>query len=292
MPIIKAAPQDSRRASFGSGRDAQFATRWSWLPAGMRTRICTRTTSRPKLSRARRRRDTLPPHFRPAAAEPWRQGRNSREGLPMIRATLSCACVVAVSVVSNVPARADKPINLEARFAQGVMKGGEKQRNYLRVGLNGCERPADRAHAGQRRLRDRPFRLDAGHAHRAGARGGRGRDPPARQERHRVGRDLRRQDRRPGAGAAGRRPCRLHRPHPADHRPRLDRDPRRRHRGRAAGAAEFRPAPPQPRGAAVGRPGQCRAAPARGFRQARPRAAAAGNLGRAPSGSACSTTRT
>ncbi len=59
----------------------------------------------------------------------------------MIRATLSCACVVAVSVVSNIPARADKPINLEARFAQGVMKGGEKQRNYLRVGLNGCERP-------------------------------------------------------------------------------------------------------------------------------------------------------
>ena len=59
----------------------------------------------------------------------------------MIRATLSCACVVAVSVVSSVPASADKPINLEARFAQGVMKGGEKQRNYLRVGLNGCERP-------------------------------------------------------------------------------------------------------------------------------------------------------
>jgi Ca-activated chloride channel family protein len=63
----------------------------------------------------------------------------------MIRATLSCACVVAVSVLSNVPAFADKPINLEARFAQGVMKGGEKQRNYLRVGLNGCERrPAER----------------------------------------------------------------------------------------------------------------------------------------------------
>ena len=61
----------------------------------------------------------------------------------MIRATLSCACVVAVAVVSNVPARADKPINLEARFAQAVMKGGEKQRNYLRVGLNGCERPAE-----------------------------------------------------------------------------------------------------------------------------------------------------
>ena len=61
------------------------------------------------------------------------------------RATLSCACLVAIAAVSNVPAHAEKPINLEARFAQGVMKGGEKQRNYLRVGLNGCERqPTER----------------------------------------------------------------------------------------------------------------------------------------------------
>jgi Ca-activated chloride channel family protein len=61
------------------------------------------------------------------------------------RATLSCACLVAIAAVANVPARAEKPINLEARFAQGVMKGGEKQRNYLRVGLNGCERqPTER----------------------------------------------------------------------------------------------------------------------------------------------------
>ena len=63
----------------------------------------------------------------------------------MIRATLSCACVVAIAAVSSVPARADKPINLEARFAQTVMKGGEKQRNYLRIALNGCERrPSER----------------------------------------------------------------------------------------------------------------------------------------------------
>jgi Ca-activated chloride channel family protein len=61
------------------------------------------------------------------------------------RATLSCACFVAIAAVSNVPARAEKPINLEARFAQGVMKSGEKQRNYLRVGLHGCERqPTER----------------------------------------------------------------------------------------------------------------------------------------------------
>jgi Ca-activated chloride channel homolog len=61
------------------------------------------------------------------------------------RATLSCACLVAIAAISNAPAHAEKPINLEARFAQGVMKGGEKQRNYLRVGLNGCERqPTER----------------------------------------------------------------------------------------------------------------------------------------------------
>ena len=68
----------------------------------------------------------------------------------MIRATLSCTCVVAIAVLSSVPARADKPINLEARFAQpvmkaAVMKGGPAQRNYLRIGLNGCERqPTER----------------------------------------------------------------------------------------------------------------------------------------------------
>jgi Ca-activated chloride channel family protein len=68
----------------------------------------------------------------------------------MIRATLSCACVVAAAFFTNTllstgPARADTPIHLQARFAQGVMKGGEAQRNYLRIGLNGCERkPTER----------------------------------------------------------------------------------------------------------------------------------------------------
>jgi Ca-activated chloride channel homolog len=63
----------------------------------------------------------------------------------MIRTTLSCACVAVIAALSNGPARAEKPINLEARFAQAVMKGGEAQRNYLRVALNGCERqPTER----------------------------------------------------------------------------------------------------------------------------------------------------
>ena len=36
-------------------------------------------------------------------------------------------------------AAADKPVTLEARLAQPVMKTGETQKNYLRVALNGCE---------------------------------------------------------------------------------------------------------------------------------------------------------
>ncbi len=34
---------------------------------------------------------------------------------------------------------ADKPITLDARLAQPVMLAGEKQRNFLRIGLNGCK---------------------------------------------------------------------------------------------------------------------------------------------------------
>src|SRR5215475_8232949 len=34
---------------------------------------------------------------------------------------------------------ADKPVTLEAKLAQPVMKAGETQKNYLRVALNGCE---------------------------------------------------------------------------------------------------------------------------------------------------------
>jgi Ca-activated chloride channel family protein len=59
----------------------------------------------------------------------------------MIRAISSCACVLSVVLASAVPARADKPMALEARLAQAVMKVGAAQRNYLRIALNGCERP-------------------------------------------------------------------------------------------------------------------------------------------------------
>jgi Ca-activated chloride channel family protein len=42
-------------------------------------------------------------------------------------------------VLSTSFALADKPMTLEARLANAVMKSGEKQHNYLRIALNGCE---------------------------------------------------------------------------------------------------------------------------------------------------------
>ena len=131
-----------------------------------------RTTSRPKLSRTWRRRDTLPPHFRPAVAEPWAAGADSREGLPMIRATLSCACVVAVfcSVQRSSPCRQahhspspSRPTGDEGRPDATQLPARRPQR------LRAAPR---RAHARQRRVRDRPLRLDGRHTHRAGTRGG------------------------------------------------------------------------------------------------------------------------
>jgi Ca-activated chloride channel family protein len=63
----------------------------------------------------------------------------------MVRAiapyALAAACIVSIATLSNTPARADKPMELSARFAQAVMTAGQKQRNYLRVALNGCQRP-------------------------------------------------------------------------------------------------------------------------------------------------------
>jgi Ca-activated chloride channel family protein len=63
----------------------------------------------------------------------------------MVRAispyALSAACIISIATLSHTPARADKPIELSARFAQAVMTAGQTQRNYLRVALNGCQRP-------------------------------------------------------------------------------------------------------------------------------------------------------
>lgn len=56
------------------------------------------------------------------------------------------ACLIGFTgLLATLPARADKPVVLETRLAHPVMKGGEAQRNYLRVALGGCERQkADR----------------------------------------------------------------------------------------------------------------------------------------------------
>ena len=49
------------------------------------------------------------------------------------------ACLIGLSgLLATMPARADKPLVLEARLAHPVMKGGEAQRNYLRIALSGC----------------------------------------------------------------------------------------------------------------------------------------------------------
>jgi Ca-activated chloride channel family protein len=43
-------------------------------------------------------------------------------------------------MLSFVPAHADKPLTLKAKFGQGVMKTGATQKNFLRVAVGGCER--------------------------------------------------------------------------------------------------------------------------------------------------------
>src|SRR5262249_55382640 len=53
--------------------------------------------------------------------------------------TTTALAFLAAGLFLSGAARADTPITLEAKLAQPVMKTGEKQQNYLRIGLNGCE---------------------------------------------------------------------------------------------------------------------------------------------------------
>ena len=56
------------------------------------------------------------------------------------RMIASLPVVISGLLLSTIAASAaDKPIGLDARLAQPVMKSGEKQQNYLRVALNGCK---------------------------------------------------------------------------------------------------------------------------------------------------------
>ena len=57
----------------------------------------------------------------------------------MSRAIGACAAIAGL-MLSLPPAHADKPLAVEARLGQAVMKAGETQRNFLRVAVGGCER--------------------------------------------------------------------------------------------------------------------------------------------------------
>jgi Ca-activated chloride channel family protein len=54
------------------------------------------------------------------------------------RAIMTCLAIVAGFLFST-SAPADQSITLEARLAHPVMKDGETQRNFLRIGLGGCK---------------------------------------------------------------------------------------------------------------------------------------------------------
>jgi Ca-activated chloride channel homolog len=58
----------------------------------------------------------------------------------MCHATRACSTLLAILLLSIPFARAeDRSISLEAKLGETVMKSGETQRNYVRIGINGCE---------------------------------------------------------------------------------------------------------------------------------------------------------
>jgi len=58
----------------------------------------------------------------------------------MCHATRACSTMLAVLLLSIPSARAtDRSISIEAKLGETVMKSGETQRNYVRIGINGCE---------------------------------------------------------------------------------------------------------------------------------------------------------
>lgn len=50
-----------------------------------------------------------------------------------------CALSIAALLLPAAAAGADKPVTLAAKLAQPIMQTGEKQKNFLRIALNGCE---------------------------------------------------------------------------------------------------------------------------------------------------------
>src|SRR5471032_1848874 len=57
----------------------------------------------------------------------------------MLRTIVGCLLAFSGCLFSTFAPAADKPITLDARLSQSVMQAGEKQRNYLRISLNGCK---------------------------------------------------------------------------------------------------------------------------------------------------------
>ena len=100
----------------------------------------------------------------------------------MVRAIACCVLSLVVVSIPPAPARADQAMVLQARLAQSVMKAGTAQRNYLRIGLNGCERPpSERTPVNVAFVIDRSGSMQ-GDAYRAGTRGRHRRRPPPRPD--------------------------------------------------------------------------------------------------------------
>jgi Ca-activated chloride channel family protein len=57
----------------------------------------------------------------------------------MLRTIAGCLMAFSGCLFSTFAPAADKPITLNAHLSQPVMQAGEKQRNYLRIALNGCK---------------------------------------------------------------------------------------------------------------------------------------------------------
>src|SRR5262245_31203345 len=78
--------------------------------------------------------------FLPSPA--WKHSRgwiDSRRRI-MCHATRACSTMFAILLLSMPSARAvERSISVEAKLGQTVMKSGETQHNYVRIGINGCE---------------------------------------------------------------------------------------------------------------------------------------------------------
>jgi Ca-activated chloride channel homolog len=57
----------------------------------------------------------------------------------LARSVRICTLAFTCLCLASAPTRASEPVKLETRLAQSVMKGGETQKNFLRIALHGCK---------------------------------------------------------------------------------------------------------------------------------------------------------